>query len=128
MSPEAIDYFEIAERALERARGIAKAGIHDVAAREAYISALNAARAVIFEKTGNATKTHAGVRTQMYKLIKDGMSFDPNLAAFLREGLDVKNATDYGPPRYLDRSDAESFIERAATFLLAARAAVEGKA
>jgi uncharacterized protein (UPF0332 family) len=124
LSPEATDYFQMAERALERARDIAKAGVYEVAAREAYISALNAARAVIFDKTGNATKTHAGVRTLLSKLIQDGMKFDPTLAAFLRQGFDVKQATDYGPHQHLEKADAELFIERAEAFLAAARAAI----
>ena len=93
-----------------------------MAARDAYIAALNAARAVVFEKTEIAVKTHAGARAKLFKLIHSGMEFDEALAKFLSEGFDTKQGLDYGPEIVLvDRSKAESYIARAAAFIAAAR-------
>ena len=125
MSPESLDYFGAAERALSRARRITAAGVYDTAAREAYIAALNAARGVIFDKTGNATKTHSGVRTQFHKLVHEGLAFDVTLVGFLREGFDVKQVVDYETvPANIDKALAEDFIGRATAFVASARAAL----
>lgn len=126
MSPEAIDYLGAAERALDRARRIAKAGVYDSAAREAYVAALGAARAVIFDKTGTAPKTHAGVRMQFFKLIHDGLPFDLALARFLQDGFDVKQTVDYDVvPAAVDRSKAQAFIVTGAAFIATAKTVLE---
>ena len=90
------------------------------------MAALNAARAIIFEKTGKATKTHSGVRAQLHTLIHAGLRFDADLANFLTKGFDVKQRADYGPVLSIGKAEAEEFIKRAEAFLAAARAAIEG--
>ena len=52
MSPEAVNYISIAEAALERSERNFLAEIYEDAARNAYLAALNATRAVVFFKTG----------------------------------------------------------------------------
>ncbi len=59
MSPEAVDYQSIAEVLLKRAQRALLAEIYEDAARGAYTAVLNAARAIIFEKTGLAVKSHS---------------------------------------------------------------------
>ena len=48
MSPEAVNYIGIAEAMLDRARRSILAEIYEDAARNAYLTALNATRAIIF--------------------------------------------------------------------------------
>jgi uncharacterized protein (UPF0332 family) len=122
MSPECTDYFGIAETILDRAQRAFLAEIYELAARDAYIAALNAARAVVFEKTEIAVKTHAGARAKLFELIHNGMAFDEKLATFLSEGFDTKQGLDYGPQIvFVDRAKAESYISRAAAFIAEAR-------
>lgn len=51
MSPEAVNYMMVAEVALTRAGRNFAAEIYEDTARNAYLAALNAARAVIFDNT-----------------------------------------------------------------------------
>ena len=57
MSPEAVNYMTIAEAAYERAVRSFDAKIYENAARDSYTAVLNAARAVIFDKTTTAQDT-----------------------------------------------------------------------
>lgn len=125
MSPEAVDYLGTAERALIRARRSFAAEIYEAAAREAYVAALNAARAVIFDRTQIAPKSHSGARTQFFLLIQHGLEFDRELANFLTRGFEIKQRVDYGPVIEIDAQDAANYLERAATFVATARAVCE---
>ena len=60
MSPETVGYMSMAEHLLQRAELMFAAEIYEDAARVSYLVALNAARAVNFEKNGKATKSHSG--------------------------------------------------------------------
>ena len=123
MSPEAINYMSIAERHLERAELIFKAEVYEDAARNAYTAALNAARAVVFDKLTIAPKTHAGTRTKFLELVNNGLAFDATLAHFLTEGFEKKQGIDYGPEVvFVTRDEAADYLARARTFLAAARA------
>lgn len=122
MSPEAVDYMSTAERALHRAELMFAAEIYDAAARDAYLSALSAARAVNFERSGRATKSHSGTRTEFLKLVHSGMAFDSELARFLARGFELKQDVDYGPIRLVTRDEAEDFLRKARAFLAAAKA------
>lgn len=125
MSPESTDYMGVADWSLNEARGILAAGHFEIAAREAYSAALAAARAIIYEKTGKAIKTHSGVRSQLHKLIFEGLPFSAELAKFLSDGFEVKLGVDYGPVQRMHRAEAETHVERAASFLAAAKTILE---
>lgn len=122
MSPEAVNYLSVAEASLERAQRAFLAEIYEDAARGAYIAALNAARAIIFEKTGLAVKSHSGARAKFHELIHDGLPFDSEVAKFLNDGFNTKQAVDYGDgPLFVDRSTAEDYLARAEAFVAQAR-------
>jgi uncharacterized protein (UPF0332 family) len=126
MSPEAVNYMAIAERHLDRAERIFLAEVYEDVARNAYSAALNAARAVIFDKLTIAHKTHYGTRAKFLELINDGLTFDSELARFLSQGFETKQGIDYGPEIIIvDREQAEDYLGRARTFLAAARKACE---
>jgi len=122
MSPEAADYLETAHPALDVSRRSLTAEIYETAAREAYIAALNAARAVIFDMKQIAPKSHSGTRSQFFLLIEQGLDFDRKLAGFLARGFDIKQKLDYGPWVDVDAADAQNYLEQAETFVAAAKA------
>lgn len=122
MSPEAINYMSIAEATLERAERNFLAEIYEDAARNAYIAALNASRAIIFHKTGLSTKTHQGARGKLFQLIYEGLPFPKDAADFLAKGFDMKQDVDYGPEIiFVTREEAQEYLKRAAAFLAAAK-------
>jgi uncharacterized protein (UPF0332 family) len=122
MSPEAVDYLAITELSLKRARSTFLSGHYEDAARNAYLAALNATRALIFEKTGLAVKSHSGARSKLYELMHNGLPFDGEIAEFLQDGFDTKQGVDYGDgPLFVDRATAESYLARAEAFVAEAR-------
>ena len=121
MSPESIDYIGTAELILSEAQELLEEGHNAVAAREAYLASLSAARAIIFEKTGDAPKTHSGTRAMLAKLIHDGLALDTKLLKFLADGFEMKNDSDYGSRTPLPDDEAERALETAQDFLAAAK-------
>jgi uncharacterized protein (UPF0332 family) len=126
LKPSSARYLDTAERKLADATGIFAAGFYEVAAREAYLAALSAARALIFEMTGKVAKTHTGVRTIFLKLVHEGMPFDRNVADFLAEGFELKTTVDYGDSSEVRPGSAADAISAAGAFVTAVRAAVGG--
>ena len=122
MSPEAVDYMSVAESALDRAHRAFLAEIYEDAARNAYTSALNAARAIIFDKTGLAVKSHSGTRAKLHELVWKGLAFDKTLVDFLAKAFELRQRVEYGPPTFVQRAEAAEYLERANAFLAAAKA------
>lgn len=121
MSPESVNYMSVAEAAYARAKRSFEAGIYENAARDSYTAVLNAARAVVFDKTGIAPKTHSGTRSKFHDLLRDGLIFDGRLAKFLSEGFDIKQSLDYGPDvMTVAHQEAKDYLDRAAAFIAAA--------
>jgi uncharacterized protein (UPF0332 family) len=125
VSPESSDYMGTALWALEEARSLLEDDHYEIACREAYTAALNAARAILFEKTGKAHKTHSGTRAELHKLILEGLPFPKELADFLSEGFDIKQRIDYGPIARKSREEAAQFVDLAAAFVEAARVVLD---
>ena len=126
MSPEAVNYMTVAQRHLERAEKIFLAEVYEDVARNAYTAALNAARAVIFDKLTIAPKTHSGTQTKFLELVRNGLTFDAELADFLAAGFEKKQGIDYGPEVVLvSRDEAADYLARAREFLAAARRVCE---
>ena len=113
MTPEAADYLRHSKLALEDAKTALGAGIFRLAARESYIAALNAARAIVFEKRTIASKTHSGTHSLFHQLVKDGIKVDRHTLDLLSEGFDVKTNADYGPYEEVEEERAKDFVQRA---------------
>lgn len=96
MTPEAADFLAKAVRTIARAERVLHAGEPVDAARDAYIAALSAARAIVFEKTGKSPKTHNGSRALFLLLISQGLSVPRDVAQFLEDGFALKTRADYG--------------------------------
>ena|ERR1700679_1924734 len=121
MSPEAVDYLTTAEQILSDAEIIFRADRYAVVTREAYLAMLSAARAVIFDKTAMAPKTHSGTRAELFRLIHEGLAFDPVLAALLATGFETKNKVDYGPRPIIQEQTARQALEQARAFVTEAK-------
>lgn len=117
MSPEAADYLRHAKLALSDAQSALKASIYRLAAREAYIAALNAARAIIFEKLTIASKSHSGTHSLFHQLVQNGLVMDRYTLEILAKGFDAKNNADYGPYEDVSEAKAQDFVGRADLFV-----------
>ena len=96
MSPEAAHYLRGAHALLSGAeRVLERAGIAPIAAREAYLAALGAARAIIWERTGKVAKSHSGTHSEIARLAHMDKRIDAGFARFLAQGLRLKLAADY---------------------------------
>jgi uncharacterized protein (UPF0332 family) len=73
-------------------------GVHhwpDETGHAAYLAGLHAARACIFETTGEVTKSHRRAQREFGRLVKDDPRFDRELRAFLARTFNLKNLADY---------------------------------
>jgi uncharacterized protein (UPF0332 family) len=95
LTPEALGHLDKARNSLAKASGMIDIGYCDEAGRCAYLAAFHAALAFIFEQTGKAPKTHAGVRGQFGNLTKNDPRFDVPLKKFLSQAYEMKTVADY---------------------------------
>jgi uncharacterized protein len=124
MSPEAAFFMEKAGESLKRARGNLTMNFAEEAGRLAYMGALNAAQALIFERSGRVVKTHRGVRARFGLLTKDETSIDAGLRRFLQEGFELKRKADYFEigDVAVSPEEAQEAIETATRFVAAVAA------
>lgn len=119
MTPEAQSYLDKARQSLAHARAILEIELGDEAGRTAYLAALHAAQALIFERTGRVAKTHRGVHGQFLRLVAGEPRVDAELRRFLSEGYKLKATADYevGPEAVVPLEEAAAAIQRAARFV-----------
>jgi len=113
LTPEAADYLRHAKLALANAQKAFSGNLFTIAAREAYIAALNAARAIVFEKLTIASKTHSGTRSLLHQLVREGLDIDRDTLDALTDGFKVKTNADYGPYEEIGSAKAEDVLRRA---------------
>ena len=121
MSPETELYLEKAHWHLKSARLIAAQGIPEIAAREAYYAAFQAAEAYILTRTGRIAKTHKGVRSEFARLAKNDPDINACLLPFLGQAYEYKTISDYevGPLAQVYIDDAMDTIGTATQFVQA---------
>jgi uncharacterized protein (UPF0332 family) len=119
VTPEATRYLDKARQSLARARAILEIGLGEDAGRAAYLAALHAAQALIFERTGRVAKTHRGVHGQFLRLVVGDTRVGPELRAFLSEGYKLKATADYevGPDAIVPVEVAAAAIAAATRFI-----------
>ena len=72
-----------------------ESGLHDHAARTAYLACFHMARAYAFERGGRIARTHRGVQAEFFRWSKDDPRADPELRGFLTRAYTYKSSSDY---------------------------------
>lgn len=118
MTPETRDQIARARQAVNRAKIILAAGVGEDAGRGAYIAGLQAARALIFARTGKVAKTHRGARIVFFELARDD-SVLAEYAQFLAYAYELKDFADYGtgPRTGVTLDEATAALEKAEQFV-----------
>jgi uncharacterized protein (UPF0332 family) len=90
------------------------------AARTAYLACFHTARGYVFERSGQAAKTHRGVQSEFYRLSRDDERVEPDLRVFLSRAYVYKATADYetGPEDTTTSEDAGAAIETARRFVV----------
>lgn len=120
MKAESVDYLAKAHATLADAEKIAALPLPHIAAREAYLAALHAAEAFIFEQTGKVARTHRGVRSKFARLAKAEPRIGRDLVAFLAAAYQFKARADYGVGSIatpITREEANSAITTSRRFI-----------
>ena len=118
MSPEAQQHLDKAREHLTKAHDTLDKH-PDEAGRCAYHAAFHAAQAMIAERTGRISKTHAGVHSQFNLLAKNEPGIGIEMRRFLSDAFDLKATADYevGPDAFVSAEEAETAIAAAARFV-----------
>jgi uncharacterized protein (UPF0332 family) len=95
VKPETPAYLDKSRQALTHARAILAIELGEEAGRPAYMVALHAAQALIFERAGRIAKTRRGVHGQFLRLTAGEPGVDADLRTFLSEGYKLKTVADY---------------------------------
>jgi uncharacterized protein (UPF0332 family) len=83
------------------------------------MAGLHAARALIFESTGEITKSHRRAQAEFGRLTKEDSRFDLELRAFLGRTFNLKALADYetGPGSHVSPERAREAILTARRFV-----------
>lgn len=102
-----------ASRYLEKARQ----SFSNARAGRAYLAAVDASQAFIFDCTGRIAKTHHGVQSEFHRLTRDELRIDKVLPISLAQAYNLKAAADYETGHIpLECSAAARFVDRIAAF------------
>jgi uncharacterized protein (UPF0332 family) len=108
VTPEVATYLEMARTHLADARTVAALPLPHLAAREAYLAGYHAAEALVFARTGQAVKTHRGLRARFSELVRNDQRVDPGFLRFLARAYELKSIADYGGPPGIRITAAEA--------------------
>jgi uncharacterized protein (UPF0332 family) len=100
VKPESRKHFEKAERCLangsaELAAAASRPELAEDAARNAYLAAFHAAKALIFERTGQARMKHGTVQKMFSQIAKSESAIEVEVRRFLGSAYDFKRVADY---------------------------------
>jgi uncharacterized protein (UPF0332 family) len=117
---------DLTARALEKARtslveadAMLKIALAAQAARMAYIAQFQAARALIFERTGRMPKTHNGVKTLFSDLARSESVLPRGLSRNMAAAYKFKETVDYALDNDsgVSKEDATDALEAAEKFV-----------
>ena len=120
MTPETQEHLDKAREYLIKARNqLDVLHYNDEAARAAYLAALHAAQALIFERTGRLANSQGGVNSQFNLLTRGDPRVDVELRRFLPHAYDLKAVADYeaGPGAIVPLERIEAAIVTARRFV-----------
>ncbi len=129
MKPESRKHFDKAERCLangraELAAAASRPELAEDAARNAYLAAFHAAKALIFERTGQARMKHGTVQKLFSQLARSESAIAADVRRFLGNAYDFKRVADYdieaGAPITL--AEASHALNEAERFVVTIRA------
>jgi uncharacterized protein (UPF0332 family) len=120
VKPETAAFLAKARQFLDKAHELF--GVHhwpDETGRAAYLAGLHAARAFIFETTGEVTKSHRRAQNEFRRLVKDDPRVDDELRAFLGRTFNLKRLADYetGPGSQVSPERAQEAAQGAQRFV-----------
>jgi uncharacterized protein (UPF0332 family)/predicted nucleotidyltransferase len=107
-----------ARHRLNNARKALAAEIYDIAAREAYMAAFNAAQALIFDRRGTVPRTHRGTHSTFGEIMHDEKPAARDLSAFLAHAHKYKIAADDMHSDMTAQEEASQVIGKAETLVL----------
>ena len=119
MKPETERYLAKARQMLTEARTAAGVDLAEAAGRASYLAAFHAAQALIFERSGKASKTHRGVAHTIRPADQRRAKCQPELREFLPQSYNLKSVADYeiGPDASVPLAEAMAAIETAERFV-----------
>lgn len=119
MKLETAAFLEKARESLGKAQGMLDNQWPDEAGWAAYMAGLHAARAFIFESTGEITKSHRRAQAEFGRLTKDDLRFDLELRTFLGRAFNLKALADYetGPGSHVTPERAREATQTACRFV-----------
>jgi uncharacterized protein (UPF0332 family) len=120
VKPESAEHLDRAGEYLTKARNLLDVlHYNDEAGRAAYLAALHAAQALIFERTGQVASSHGGVNSQFNLLTRGDPRVDAELRRFLPLAYDLKAVADYeaGPGSIVPLERVEAAILTARRFV-----------
>jgi uncharacterized protein (UPF0332 family) len=120
VKPEAAEHLDRAGEYLTKARNLLDVlHYNDEAGRAAYLAALHAAQALIFERTGQLANSHGGINSQFNLLTRGDPRVDAELRRFLPHAYDLKAVADYeaGPGSIVPLERVEAAILTAHRFV-----------
>ena len=82
---------------LARGLRMLEADLIEDAGRAAYLAAFHASQALIQERENRTLKTHRGVQSEFFKLIRDDASVPADLRGFVSPAYAFKTIADYDP-------------------------------
>jgi uncharacterized protein (UPF0332 family) len=119
MKPQTGAFLDKARELLQQADTVMGVGLNEAAARTAYLAAVHAAQALIFENTSRVVSSHRGVQSEFWRLTKDEPRLDDELRAFLSRAYTFKRIADYetGPASHINAETARNAIATARRFV-----------
>jgi uncharacterized protein (UPF0332 family) len=119
MKAESADYLAKAHGKLDTAARLMDADLPDLAAREAYLAALSAARALIFERRAIAPKSHTGTISLFAEIAVKTGAVSIDTARILARGFELKQMVDYELADHVTLAEAIDTLARARSFVAA---------
>lgn len=119
MKPQTGAFLDKARELLDQADTVMGVGLNEPAGRTAYLAALHAAQALIFENTSKVVTSHKGVQSKFWHLTKDELRVGDELRTFLSRAYSFKRIADYetGPASHLSAETARNAIATARRFV-----------
>jgi uncharacterized protein (UPF0332 family) len=115
-----------ADEDLQLANLVLKAST-DHAAKFAYMAAFHAAQAALADITGDAPKTHKGMRSMFAKLASETEGFGKDMGRFLAQAYQSKEKADYKLEVAMEPEKAQAMLTEATEFVARVKRALAAR-